>query len=476
VRGKLFILFSGLFLASAVLGRQMLALGIVVGLGSAALLAWAAPRLFFQSFADLVRNARRMAQGDLSVRSPVGESDPLAPLGRALDRLAGSLSSTMRELRTERDLMTRILERMEEGVMVLDGAGQILLINPALRDMLLPKPTLAAAAGEDRRVAATTGEVPSLLDVRGMTVLEVFRHAGLAALLDAASRDEKLVDEIVVEGLKPRRLLVRFVRFETPPFGYLTVVLDVTDIRRLESLRRDFVANASHELRTPITAVRSAAETLRTALTADPRMSVRLVDIIERNAERLLSLVEDLMELSRIESREFRLNKEPLDLAWQVGHALGLFRDRAEQRKVRLASEVPASCPPLIADRHALEIVLSNLLDNAVKYCPEGSSVVVRVLPEGERIRIQVVDSGPGISAEHLPRLFERFYRVDPGRSRDRGGTGLGLSIVKHLVEASGGQVTVESTVGLGTTFTVSLPRAPRPSPEVVDSVDELAV
>jgi two-component system phosphate regulon sensor histidine kinase PhoR len=240
----------------------------------------------------------------------------------------------------------------------------------------------------------------------------------------------------------------------------LVVFVDVTELRRLESLRRDFVANASHELRTPIAAVRSATETLRSGALDDPMAAIRFVDIIDRNAQRLQSLLEDMLELSKLESNEFKLKRDRVELARVVPIVLALFRERAEKKGVRLGAELPPKQTAVEGDARALEHVLSNLVDNAVKYCPSGTKVIVSAAEEDDRVKLVVSDSGPGIPAEHLPRVFERFYRVDAGRSRDVGGTGLGLSIVKHMVEAMRGRVAVESEVGRGSTFTVSLPRA----------------
>jgi two-component system phosphate regulon sensor histidine kinase PhoR len=229
-------------------------------------------------------------------------------------------------------------------------------------------------------------------------------------------------------------------------------------MRRLESLRRDFVANVSHELRTPVASVRTAAETLRGAVAQDPAAAERFIAIIERNAERLQSLVEDLLDLSRIESREYSLNAEALEIPRVVGDVASLFRDRAERRRLRVSTAVEGDLPALRTDRRALEQVLVNLVDNAVRYCPEEASITIRARGDAGAVVFAVEDTGPGIDAIHLPRLFERFYRVDPGRTRDRGGTGLGLAIVKHLVEAMGGDVAVSSAIGRGTTFTVRLP------------------
>jgi two-component system phosphate regulon sensor histidine kinase PhoR len=220
------------------------------------------------------------------------------------------------------------------------------------------------------------------------------------------------------------------------------------------------VANVSHELRTPVASVRSAAETLRTALERDPEAAIPFVDIIDRNGRRLGELINDLLDLSRIEAKEFRLSMESLDLAALAEKTLAAFAERASSRRIGFSLCIPVEFAHAAGDRNAVDRVLANLVDNALKYCSEGASVAIEARDATSKIQVLVSDSGPGIEAKHLPRLFERFYRVDPGRSRDMGGTGLGLSIVKHLVEAMGGEVSVESTPGKGSTFGFTLPRS----------------
>jgi two-component system phosphate regulon sensor histidine kinase PhoR len=391
--------------------------------------------------ADVLRlndAALRMADGDLTVRTHVEGHDELAELGRGLDRLAKTLASTLGQLRAERDLQAGILDAMEEGVVVVDRQDRILRVNPAIRSMLL--------FGED---------------AAGKLLIEAVRHAQLHDLLQRVRREARPGRlEIDVPGLKPRRLLARASPMQGDDGRLLFVFVDVTELRRLESLRREFVANASHELRTPIAAVRSAAETLRDGALDEPAAAARFVDIIDRNAQRLQALVEDMLELSRIESNQFRLRSEPVDLSTTVPLVLALFRERAEKKGVRLEARFDPAASTLVGDSRALEHVLSNLVDNAVKYCARGSEVLVTTSAKGDRVELAVRDDGPGIPPEHLPRVFERFYRVDAGRSRDVGGTGLGLSIVRHMVEAMRGDVRVESEVGRGSTFVVTLPRA----------------
>jgi two-component system phosphate regulon sensor histidine kinase PhoR len=327
---------------------------------------------------------------------------------------------------------------MREGVLVLDSERRILRFNGSLREMLLLD-----------------------TDAVGRPAIEVVRNAELQILVDAAiAGQEPVTGEIEVAGLRPRRLLVHATRLSGEPRCVLVVLFDVTEVRRLETVRKDFVANVSHELRTPIAAVMSAAETLRTAARTDPAAAGSFVDMIERNANRLGDLVQDLLELSRIEAKEFRLATDTFDLAEVVARTLGFYEERAVGKRMRMTTVLPPNLLAVRGDAAALERVLSNLIDNAVKYCPEGTAIIVAAEDLGGRIRVTVSDDGPGIEAQHLPRLFERFYRCDPGRSRAMGGTGLGLSIVKHLVEAMGGTVQVESTPGRGARFSFTVPTA----------------
>jgi two-component system phosphate regulon sensor histidine kinase PhoR len=427
--------------------QRLVALCAVIALVFAGVMSSFAAQSVSRVVRELTEATKRLTQGDLALHAHFAGDDELGDLGRALDQLAQSLASSLGQLRAERDLQSRILDGMKEGVLVLDRSDHILLMNPALREMLL----LGAS------------------DV-GKLLIESVRHAELHDVVERArSRSTTVTGELDLPGIKPRRLLIHATALAGEAGGVLAVFVDVTDLRRLESLRRDFVANVSHELRTPVTAVRSAAETLRDSALKDPdpKAAERFADIIVRNSERLQNLIEDLLELSRLESNEFKLKREKIDLVVVAALVMGLFRERAERKGIQLSADIPPTLQAVETDQRALEQVLSNLVDNAVKYCPAGSTVRLRATNGDGAVRLAVEDTGPGISEAHLPRLFERFYRVDAGRSRDVGGTGLGLSIVKHMVEAMGGEVTVQSTVGKGSTFEVRLPLVPRPTRSV---------
>jgi two-component system, OmpR family, phosphate regulon sensor histidine kinase PhoR len=240
----------------------------------------------------------------------------------------------------------------------------------------------------------------------------------------------------------------------------LVLLRDVTETKRGEAMRRDFVANASHELRTPVTAIRGAADTLLAGALSDPQAARRFVDIIARHAERLVRLTQDLLDLSRLESGLWAMRFTAVELAPLVKSVLDLQADRAAEGRITLVREVPEGLS-VRADARALEQVLVNLVDNAVKYTSAGGVVTVAARRQDAWIALRVQDTGPGIERHHLPRLFERFYRADAGRSRDQGGTGLGLAIVKHLTQAQGGTVAVESG-SAGACFSVTLPAVSR--------------
>ncbi len=407
----------------------------------------------------LTRFALAMSEGDLSTRAPLRGSGELRQLARALNHLTSELSRSIAEVRTERDLLAGILDGMSEGVLVLDRDGRILLANRALRAM--------ASLGED---------------ALGRSVIESIRNARLTEAIQlAGQRDEPVDVEVELGRALPRRLLVRVSRRKGPARtgrdardaldaraehggasaepGLIAVFHDVTDLRRLETIRTDFVANVSHELRTPVTAISTAAETLQLGALQDPLDAAEFVDVIDRHAKRLRHLVDDLLDLSKIEAKSFPLALAELDIAPAIDHVTHLLAEAARRRRVTLTVDATA-LPPARCDRRALEQVLMNLLDNAIKYAGEGAHVTVKARSIDHQVTIAVADDGPGILPHHLGRIFERFYRVDAGRSRDLGGTGLGLAHVKHLVELMNGSIEVESAIGRGTQFTVRLARA----------------
>jgi two-component system phosphate regulon sensor histidine kinase PhoR len=255
--------------------------------------------------------------------------------------------------------------------------------------------------------------------------------------------------------------------------GVVVVMHDVTELRRLETVRRDFVANVSHELRTPVSVIRANAETLLDGGLEDAGRARGFVESLLRHAERLSGLVSDLLDIARIEAGRVNLDPKPLQLADVILRAAQTVEPNAQRKSIAVRSEVLPDLT-IVADVRALEHVVLNLLDNAVKYTPAGGHVVVRARTEGRTVRVEVRDDGPGIEPRHRARIFERFYRVDPGRSRDMGGTGLGLSIVKNLTESMGGRVGVEPASPRGSIFWFTLPTDPTQDPHRFRDSDTL--
>jgi two-component system phosphate regulon sensor histidine kinase PhoR len=370
------------------------------------------------------------------------EPDDLAGLTNELAAITTRLRDRLDELTEERDRAGQILDALDDGVLLLDGAGRLLVANPAARSWFgLP---------DDLRP--------------GLPAQRVLGVAQVTALAEQATRARApVVGTCTLVFPEPRTLAMRaFPLADRGPTGRIVVTLtDITQRRRLEVLRRDFVANASHELKTPVAAVRALAETLLTALPDDPEAGRRFAERIGREAERLDALTRDLLDLSRVERGT--LDVEPVDLVGLAKEVVGGYGDLAEERRIRLRAELQPQVS-MRGDRAQLGLLLSNLLDNALRFTPAKGTVCVRLDATESRAVIQVSDTGHGIPAGELPRVFERFYRVDKARARQTGGTGLGLAIVRHVAEAHGGTVRVDSELGRGSTFTVTLPVAGPPA------------
>jgi two-component system, OmpR family, phosphate regulon sensor histidine kinase PhoR len=354
----------------------------------------------------------------------------------SIQRMATDLETTMAMLAAERNRFHAVLQTMDQAVLALDASGRIMTVNRAARSLL-----------ELRE------------DVEGLKLVEAVRIPGLNRLVDRARTGAAEAAEFDIPG--NRRVEARATG--QVDGGVVLVILDVTEIRRLERVRRDFVANVSHELRTPIAVIRANTETLLAGALEDPERAKTFVDAVLRHSERLGRLVSDLLDISRIEAGRYTLTPTDLDVRAVVGHVIDSAQIEAEPKHIALSVVVEPDLS-LRADRKAMEQVLINLVTNAVKYTQDGGHVEVRVARAGREIRFEICDDGPGVDPAHRERIFERFYRVDPGRSRDMGGTGLGLSIVKHLVEAMHGHVGVEARSPRGSKFWFTVPsEAPGP-------------
>lgn len=390
----------------------------------------------------MVGFSRAVAAGDLTAHLSVTQRDELGELEESLDEMGRQLRMWLRGMQAEGDKVRGILGAMVEGVVVISPTGDVILMN--------------------RRAEEIFSLAPDT-DYQGRPLIETCRDPELQDLLreTIATGTQVSLREMTLGGDARRNLAVSVAPL-ADGIGFVLVFHDITEIKRLETMRRDFVANVSHELRTPLTAIRGYAETLLNGALDDPVRARNFLGVIDRHSERLSRLIDDLLTLSDLELGKSPLKREAVLLESLVDEVVEVLREKAERSGVRLVKQLPAGLPLLLGDSDRLQQVLINLADNAVKYTPSGGTVTIaaEVAESGDvpSVVVSVADTGGGIPSEELPRLTERFYRVDKARSRELGGTGLGLAIVKHIVQAHGGKLHIASTVNVGTTVRFSVP------------------
>jgi len=372
---------------------------------------------------DLVRDPSRRA-------SALSGSTDVRELAQWINALAEDAERSRNALHHERTLLASVADGLTQGVIAIDGERKIEMLNDAARRMLGVQSSLV---GESLLEFVRVPELRELVDHPGDASAEVQLPNGPRTLIRAAR----------TWGRAGRVLLLE----------------DVTTVRKLETVRRDFVANVSHELRTPVAVIRANAETLLAGAKDDPQIAGKLIDGLHRNAERLARILADLLDLSRLDAGQYRLEVGNVPVEPVIDQALTAVESQVAQRKITVNVAIPDALA-VRADPKALDHILVNLIDNGVKYGRPDGNVWVEARPVGDDVRIEVRDDGPGIADKHRARVFERFYRADPSRSREAGGTGLGLSIVKHLVESMGGDVGVEPNSPQGSIFWLRLRRA----------------
>ncbi|MDK2854836.1 MAG: two-component system, OmpR family, sensor histidine kinase ResE [Bacillota bacterium] len=421
--------------------RRLILYGILVTLVVATVLAFFLSRRISRPLIHMERAAQAMAAGDFSPRVNVRTDDEVGRLGQALNHLAEELARTLDALGAERDQLASILGSMTDGVITFDAGGAVLIFNPPAASYLAPLTELTAGQklGVDISLPELEEAFRQVVETGAVQGAEVTAGAKVLACRLAPLRDP--------------RGTVR---------GVVCVLLDMTRERRLEEMRREFVANVSHELRTPLTYLQGYTEAILDGLAADPAEEKKYLKIILDETLRLRRLVSDLLDLSRIEARQLALEKGEVNLAELCREVAEKVRPLAEEKGIRLELNVPAALPAAWGNTDRLQQVLINLLDNALRHTRAGGKVEVTAEVQGEELAVSVRDTGPGIPPEDLPYIFERFYKVEKARTRTTAGTGIGLAIVKGLVEAHGGRVWVESTPGRGSVFTFTLPTAGR--------------
>lgn len=426
------------------LQSRVMVVGLLIAV-LAAIISLFVSRRISRPIEEMKQGAVRFSQGDLGHRLHVPSISELASLSEAMNQMAYQLEEHIRAVQNQRNEYVAVLSSMTEGVIGLDLDENVLNINQAARDLF------------DTDVS----------DLKGRSIQEVVRNPDFIAFIkESAATGDTMEGDFILHQRGDRTISARSAPLRNAAderIGTLLVLSDVTQMRNLENMRRDFVANVSHEIRTPLTAIKGFVETLGFENDNTAEDNRRFLGIIAKHVDRLDTILEDLLSLARIEARGEGdgIDLETRDLQEVIQTARQVVQGKADEKKIALETEVEDGIRVKM-DAPLIEQALVNLIDNALKYSPEETVIRIRAEVGPEVLIISIADQGPGIPEKHLYRIFERFYRVDKARSRKLGGTGLGLAIVKHIAASHGGRVSVESTLGQGSTFTLHLPRHDR--------------
>ena len=419
--------------------RKTVLFGLIFALVLAFVLGSLVASRTINSINRMIQVSRKFSEGDFSRRIIHRSKDEIGELAETLNKMAQDIEDKIREIETQNQKLATTFNSMIEGVIVVDKAGRVVSVNPTVEKIF----------GISRK------------DVEGKIFLEAVRNNDIAEIINALLKNGKPISAEIALVYPVHRI---FEVNAAPIFdndginGCLLVIHDITEIRMLETVRRDFVANVSHELKTPLTSIKGFVETLLEGALEDKENNRSFLKIIQDHAERLNKLIDDLLSLSHLESKEITLNKRTFNLRQQLEEVILGFKSQLKKKDIEVANDLPAGISAN-ADKDRIEQVFTNLIDNAIKFNKEKGSIRIYTQEINGKVKVFVEDLGIGIPAKDIPRIFERFYRVDKARSRELGGTGLGLSIVKHIVELHGGSVGVESTEGLGSKFWFTIPK-----------------
>lgn len=419
--------------------RKTIILSLVFALGFAFLLGSVLAASITRPVNRITGISRDFAKGDFRRRISISSADEIGELAATLNNMAQALEERIKQIQGQGQQLTAIFNSMVEGVIATDSRGRIISLNPPAEKIFSVKKD----------------------DILGKTFLEAIRNNDISEIINRTLRQRDAVSEELSLNWPLQRVfqVSASAIFENEKVsGCLLVIHDITEIRKLETVRRDFVANVSHELKTPLTSIKGFVETLLEGGLEDKENSRQFLKIIQEHTERLNSLINDLLDLSCIESKELVLHKQSINLRVLAQRVLSGFDSGAKKKSILLVNQLDEKLN-LTVDGDRIEQVFTNLIDNAIKFNRDKGSVKIYSRDEGGKVKIVVEDTGAGIPAKDLPRIFERFYRVDKARSRELGGTGLGLSIVKHIIELHSGSVGVESLEGAGSKFWFVLPK-----------------
>ena len=420
---------------------KIIYLGIALTL-LAALLSLAMSRTTTSSLSSIIKISDELAKGNLNVSIPVtNKKGEIPKITRALSHMAQKLNELFKQLSREKTQLEAVLSAMSEGVMVLSNGGKIIIMNNALKSMF--------------HIVDNPERKPYWEVLRNREIIEL-----IESVLESWTPGRR---ELIRLYPEERYYLANAIPLDSPDREIILVMFDITDFKRLENIKADFIANVSHELRTPLTAIKGYTETLEEEAYEDAEEHKHFLQIIDRHADRLINIVSDLLVLSEVESRDSPSENvsgdfESVDVNEIMKSTLETLKTRTGEKCHSVDMSRIDSAVRIRANRFLIEQMFINLIDNAIKYTPDKGSINLRSAVEGSNVHIEIEDTGIGIAKEHLPRIFERFYRVDKTRSRNMGGTGLGLSIVKHIVLMHGGKIDVESEEGKGSKFIITLP------------------
>ncbi|GAB2716949.1 cell wall metabolism sensor histidine kinase WalK [Paenibacillus thermoaerophilus] len=421
--------------------NQIFVSGLLIALGLTAVLGVVLSHTITSPIQEMTKQATAVAEGRYDQRVRVRGEDEIGQLAQAFNHMTHRLKEALSINEEETEKLASILSNMNDGVIAADIQGRVILMNRRAREMLgLPR-------GEESE--DTQREMESLLGVPRQELLRHMRAGGGVAMIELGQEEAPLSVRVVFSPIHRRD------RGDT---GIIAVLQDVTEQEKLERSRREFVADVSHELRTPLTTIKSYLEALEDGALDDPALAHKFVGVTRNETERMIRLVNDLLQLSRLDSRQWIVTKERTDIVDMLDEVADRFSVQTQNRNIRIHIQAESGVRYAWLDRDQIDQVLDNLVSNAVKYTPDGGTIRIAAGRRGDKLQVSVEDNGIGIPKKDLERIFERFYRVDKARSRGMGGTGLGLSIAREIIKAHGGTIEMESEVNKGTKVTFTIP------------------